>query len=138
MASEKNKQAKNLAFGTLIAAVVGYLVGLFTAPQSGKQTRNEVVKKANDVKSEAEAKLQKAHDELADLIDQAKAKATGLKTKAKAEVNDAADKAKVVKRKASGVLVAVSKGKADDKDLSKAINNVKKAKGDLANYLKKR
>lgn len=55
------KKSAKLAVGAIIGAAVGVVAGVLTAPKSGKETRDEIKNKADDVKS----KVTKTRDELA-------------------------------------------------------------------------
>ena len=45
------KRGTNIALGAIVGATVGVLAGVLTAPKSGKETRGDIKKKAEDVKS---------------------------------------------------------------------------------------
>jgi gas vesicle protein len=122
----KNK-GRNLALGTVLVALAGYVAGILTAPKSGKETRKDIQKKAAQAKSEAEKKLKALHSELNDLISSGKKKAGDAKATAKSELSDALQKAQIAKDKAREMLSAIHEGDADDKDLQKAINEVNSA-----------
>jgi len=125
------------AIGTLIAAAVGYVTGILTAPKSGKETRHDIQDKASKAKMEAERNLKKMHSELGQLIDQGKEKAGSLKSKTKTELDHALDSAKTAKDKARELLSTLHDGDADDKDLQKAVKDVNKAIEHLKKYLAK-
>jgi gas vesicle protein len=63
------KKIKNIAALTGIAAGAGYLVGILTAPKSGRKTRSDIKKTASKAKTEGEKKLKKLHSELREAID---------------------------------------------------------------------
>lgn len=44
---------KKLAIGAVIGAAVGVAAGILTAPKSGRETRDDIRKKANDAKDKA-------------------------------------------------------------------------------------
>jgi len=124
MTKDENSGRK-WAIGAIIAAIVGYITGFLTAPQSGKQTRADIADQ-----------LQKAHDELDELIEKAKTKGTELGSKARSEFDEAVLKAKKAKGKAGSVLEAVRKGKAKDPELNAAVKQARQAKDHLGKYLK--
>ena len=64
----------NFAIGAAIAAGVGYLAGILTAPKSGKETRADIKAKANELKEKAEAEVDKAKSSATDALDDAKKK----------------------------------------------------------------
>ena len=129
---------RSLAIGTLLVAGAGYVAGLLTAPKSGRDTRKDIQKAALSAKSEAERKLKQAHSELSQL----QADATKLIEKSKGKINTEFTKARknaeVVGKKARLVLSAVHEGEADDKDLQKAVNDVKKATSHLKKFVTKK
>lgn len=132
-----SKSGNKFAIGTLIAAAVGYVTGILTAPKSGKETRQNIHDAASKAKMEAERNLKKLHSELGQLIDQGKEKAGKLKSKGKSDLDHALDSAKVAKEKARELLSALHDGDADDKDLQKAVKDVNKAIDHLKKYLAK-
>jgi gas vesicle protein len=44
---------KKLAVGAVVGAVAGLLAGVLMAPKSGKETRNDIKKRAEDLKQKA-------------------------------------------------------------------------------------
>lgn len=129
-----SKKGRNVALGTVIAAGLGYAAGILTAPKSGRETRKGIQNAAIKAKTEAEKTLKGLHSELGDLIDNGKHKAKNLKDAAKTELVEALAKAQFTKEKAREVLSALHEGDADDKDLKKAITEVKKAIEHLKKY----
>ncbi len=128
---------KNLAIGTLLAGLIGYLAGILTAPKSGKETRKDIQDKAIKAKTEAEKKLKSLHSELASLIESGMQKVASVKKSAQGELTAALEKATIAKEKARQVLSAVHEGGADDKDLQKAIDDVNSAIDHLKKYVSK-
>ncbi|OVE79328.1 hypothetical protein BVY00_00670 [bacterium G20] len=135
MAGKDEHTGRKVAVGAAIAAVVGYVSGILTAPKSGKETREDIADKAEDIKEDAAEQLQNAHDDLSDLIKTAKNKSVALGSKARGEFNEAVVAAKDAQNKASYVLKAVKAGEADDPALNKAIKQAKQAKKNLSKYL---
>lgn len=133
---KKSNFGKKIAVGSAVAAVVGYAAGILTAPKSGKETRRDIKNKAGDIKDDTEAQLQKAQEELSDLLAQAKDKTLTLSAQAKAEFNEAVIRAKDAQNKAVTVLKAVKAGQADDPALNKAVKQAQQAKKNLAKFLK--
>ena len=130
-------KTKKFALGAAIAGAVGYITGLLTAPKSGKETRKDIKDAASNARSEAEKQLKSLHSELDQLIEQGKTKVSSLGTKAKEELNAALKGAQTAKDKARNILSALHEGTAEDKDLDKAINEVKKSLGHLKKYISK-
>jgi len=136
MARKDEHTGRKLAIGAAIAGVVGYVSGILTAPKSGRETREDIADKAEDIKEGTEEQLQNAHDELSDLLKTAKNKSVALGSKARGEFNEAVVAAKDAQNKASYVLKAVRAGEADDPALNKAIKQAKQAQKNLSKFLK--
>ncbi|MDO8591526.1 MAG: YtxH domain-containing protein [bacterium] len=135
MANKDEHTSRKLAIGAALAGAVGYVTGILTAPKSGKETREDIADKADDIKESAEEQLQIAHDELSELIQTAKNKSVALGSKAREEFNEAVVRAKDAQNKAGHVLKAVKAGEADDPALNKAIKQAKQAQKNLSKYL---
>jgi gas vesicle protein len=128
---------KKFAIGALIAAAVGYLAGILTAPKSGKETRQDIKDVTAKSLTEAEAQLKRLHTELNSLLEEAKLKGTNLSEKAQKELNGLVESGKQAKEKARMLLSALHEGEAEDKELSKALAEANKAVEHLKNYLSK-
>lgn len=128
--------ASKFALGAVIAGVAGYVTGILTAPKSGKETRQDMKRKASDVKNDAEAQLQKAEAELKELAAKARARGDDLTGKAKSEYQAAAAKAKNAQAKASAVLKAFRSGKAKNPELNAAVKQLREARKNLAKYIR--
>jgi gas vesicle protein len=131
------KSTKSLAIGTAIAAGVGYVTGLLTAPKSGKETRKDIHDTALKAKREAEKKLKKLHSDLDSLIIEGRKQAEKLKAGSKQDLTMALEVANKAKIKAREALSAVHEGGGDDKDLQKAIKEASSAVDHLKIFLKK-
>lgn len=136
MLKRDRNTGKKVAIGALIAGVGGYLAGILTAPQSGKETREDIADKAGDIKDDAGAQLQKAQDELADTLKEAQSKAGELKAKARAELNEAIARGKDAQVKSKAVLRAFKDGESDDPELNRAVKQAKQAQKNLSKFLK--
>lgn len=121
------KSSKKFAVGALIACVAGYLAGILTAPKSGKETRGDIQRAASKTKTDAERNLKNLYSELHELTEQGSKKVKQLRTRGKTELKAAVDKGTEAKGKARELLTALHDGDADDKDLHRAITEVKKA-----------
>lgn len=130
-------KSTKVAVGTAIAAGVGYVAGILTAPKSGKETRKDIHNKAAKAKSETEKKLKELNNELSGLIGTAKSKAKHAQAGAKSELHKALDKAVGAKEKAREVISAFHEGESEDKDLKTAVDDVNKAINHLKKYLDK-
>jgi gas vesicle protein len=129
---------KRFALGAAVAAAAGYITGILTAPQSGKETRQDIKETAVRGMREAERQLKKLHTELNDVLSEAGERADKLTGKAKTEIDAAIQVTKRAKETAREILSAVHEGRAEDKELEKAIKDAQKAVDHLKGYLKKR
>lgn len=129
---------RTAAFGTVIAAGVGFLAGVLSAPKSGRETRNDIRLAALKAKKEAESNLKSLHSELNKLVDESSDFAKKQKGKLSVEFEKAHAQALKVRQKTRELLSAVHEGEAEDKDLQKAIDDVKKASDHLKKYLEKK
>lgn len=129
---------RRFAIGALIAGAAGYVFGLLTAPKSGKETRQDIKDTAVRGMREAERQLKKLHTELNDVLAEASERADKLSGKAKEELEAAVEVTRKAKETAREILSAVHEGRAEDKDLEKAIKDAQKAVDHLKSYLKKR
>lgn len=130
-------KTKKIAVGAIIAAIAGYIAGLLTAPKSGKETRKDISDKAIKTKTEAEKTLKHLHSELDSLLTKATTQLKQLKSSASKEFIASVATAKLSKEKAREILSALHDGDADDKDLQKAVDQVKKSLDSLKKYLAK-
>jgi gas vesicle protein len=124
--------------GAVIAAAAGYVAGLLTAPQSGRETRKDIKESAARGMREAERQLKKLHTELSDLLAEATEKVEKLSGKAKDELDMAVQATRKAKETVREILSALHEGRAEDKELEKAIKDAQKATTHLKSYLKKR
>jgi gas vesicle protein len=134
--ARRKDNAKKWAVGAVFAGIAGYVAGILTAPKSGKETREDIVDKAGDMRSDSEEQLQKARDDLSEALKNARAKTSELSSKAKGEYDEAVVGAKDALNKGGSVLKAWRAGEAQDPDLNKAIKQLKQAQKNLSKYLK--
>ena len=80
------------ALGALIGGAIGAVVGILAAPKSGKETREDIKTKAEDIKKEALVKADEIGQEVSKQAKRAQDKATELADEAKASVADIKDK----------------------------------------------
>jgi gas vesicle protein len=135
--STKSSNTKKFALWALIAGVGGYLAGILTAPQSGKETREDIKDGVVKGVTEAEKELKKLYEELNKLIEKVKTMGGKLGDSAGKEASDMVNKAKDAKEKVRQMLSAVHEGDAEDKDLQQAIKEATQAIDHLKTYLKK-
>jgi len=129
--------AQKFAAGAAIAAGIGYLAGILTAPKSGKETREDIKNTANQAISEAEKQLKTLHTQINDLADEAKKGGKELSKKAKGELDELVEMANDSKQRVREMISGIHEGDADDKELQKAIKDAQKAVDHLRKYLSK-
>lgn len=129
---------KRFAVSAVVMAAAGYVAGILTAPKSGKETRQDIKDAATVGIHEAERQLKRLHTELNDVIAQARDRGDKLSGKAKDELDVAMQATKQVKEMVREILSAVHEGRAEDKELQKAIADAQKAVKHLKSYIKKR
>jgi len=134
--SKENHTGRNVAIGAAIAGAVGYIVGVLTAPKSGKETRDDIARKSGEVKDSLLNELSDRQDELAALLARVKSETIVLSGKARAEFNEAVARAKDAQGKLKVAILAVKAGEADDPELNKAIKQAKAAAKNLNKYFK--
>jgi gas vesicle protein len=131
------KPYKNIVKTAALGAGIGYLAGLLTAKQSGKQTRKDIINSSKEAKAKAEATVNDLYDELAKTIKQAEAKIDQGKLSVQHNLSVAAVQAKRVRLQTKEILTAIKNGDADDKNLHDSIENTKAALKNLKSYLNK-
>lgn len=129
---------RRFAAGAVLMAAAGYVVGLLTAPKSGKETRQDIKDAATVGFHEAERQLKRLHTELNDVLAQARDRSQRLSGTAKKDLETAMQATKQVKETVREILSAVHEGKAEDGELNKAITDAQKAIKHLKTYIKKR
>lgn len=133
--ADKKEVATKFALGAALSAIAGYVAGVLTAPQSGKETRQDIKSKAVDTYAAAEKQLKKLHTELSDVIDEVSDKFESFKDRK--DVSSALDKGRDAKQKAREVLSTLHDGEGEDKDLKKAIADATKSIEHLRDFLRK-
>lgn len=129
---------KKLKAGILAVGigVGGYIAGILTAPKSGKETRSDIKTGAGKAKVATEQELKNLQQEFSKLIDKAEGKASVLKVKSEAEKKKLIENSKKAKAKAEEVLQSIKTKEVKDPDLKKAVVDLKKAKDNLAKFIK--
>ncbi len=109
-------KGKKFGLGIILGALVGVVTGLLTAPKSGKETRDDIKKKAGEVKGTAERKLKDAHKELDKVAIDAKVKAKQLQGKAKEEMDELSNKADELRGRVKSAITSIKSGDDDNDD----------------------
>ncbi len=131
------KNTKNIVLVAALAAGVGYLAGVLTAPKSGKETRQDIKVNAINKKKELEEKLKYLSEESSKIIAKAQNNLLTLKGRASVELSAALSRANDAKEKARGVLSAFHEGEADDDDLNAAVKELNSSIANLKKYISK-
>lgn len=131
------KSAKKFAVGAIVAGTVGYIAGILTAPQSGKETRKDIKDEVGKRISEAERELKVLLVDLNKIIEEAKTVAAKFSGSAHKELEELVGKARDSKEKARKVLSAIHEGDAEDKDLRTAIKEAKDAIDHIKTFIGK-
>lgn len=69
-------KASKLALGAILGAAVGVAAGVLTAPRSGKETRDDIKRKAGETKDMAASKRDDLLFKTEEIADDVRAKAT--------------------------------------------------------------
>lgn len=125
------------AMGTGVAAGLGYVIGILSAPRSGWRTRKKLAKSAARARIDGEKQLKKLYSELNVQLNEADGKLKKAKKGADKELKKQVASAKKTKEKLKLILSAIHNGDAEDPDLKKMITEAKKAKTNLSKFLKK-
>jgi len=127
MSEETNntsKQGMGFVFGLLCGSLIGAATAIILAPQSGRQTRELIKRKALEAKATTTQKAtelkQQAETKAAEFKQQAENKATELKTKAEAQVE-------AIKHKAAEVTAELKEdlGEWTEKTKAKVVSKFK-------------
>lgn len=125
------------ALGVLLFGLAaGYVAGVLTAPKSGKETREDIKKASKKFETDVEARLHDIKEDLGVVIEDASKRVRDLNDKSRKELEGLIVKGKAAQAKAKEILSAVRHGEAEDKDLEKALEEVKSAKRYLVSFLK--
>ncbi|MDZ4712467.1 MAG: YtxH domain-containing protein [bacterium] len=84
---EENKAAKGLLLGFITGGIVGAAVALLYAPKSGKELRNDIRLKKDELWDDTSEYVQVAKTKASDLINEGKRKSEELISDAKKKAN---------------------------------------------------
>ena len=105
---EENKAARNLLLGFVTGGVVGAAIALLYAPKSGRELRNDIKMKKDELIDDTSEYLQIAKTRASDLINEGKRKSEELisdaKKKASTLIGDANTILNEAKQKATNTL----------------------------------
>lgn len=138
MSNQDNSQGgSKLVTGLVVGLVAGLAAGLLFAPKSGKETREDIEKKAKNTKDSAGKTVATIREEIFNLVSKAELQIAKMKAETKRHAVDLVDQAKLASAKARDVMTAFKSGEASDEDLEAAIKNAQEAKTRLSTYIKK-
>ena len=132
------KKGGKLAIGAVLVAAAGYVAGILSAPRSGRQTRKKLAKSASKARIDAEKQLKTLHGDLKNMINEGEGQLKKTKSKAAGEFKKQLDNSKKTKEKVKMLLSAIRSGEATDPDLKNMLGEAKKAKSNLAKFIKKK
>lgn len=124
MHHKHHKQGGKFFLGAIFGAIAGAVAALLTAPKSGKETRQDLKNKADEMKDDAIRQLRRLEGELNKKVSDVRKLAHKLEGKARDEAENLLDKAEDVKARA---LTGIEKLKreADSKIDDKLVKDVK-------------
>lgn len=131
--SSRNK-GKKFALGALLAGIAGFLVGILTAPKSGKETREDLKDSTRIAISQAEKDLKAIHTDLQGLLASASTTIKTTSKQAKKDFQKAIRRAKKSQSKVKTVLSSIHEGTSDDPELKAALDEAKAAKAHLKKF----
>jgi gas vesicle protein len=88
-ASDTAQQSSNMFGAMLLAATVGMVFGLLTAPAKGSETRTQLKQRMNDAKEKARTTTNKMSEKTNRMIESAKNKSNDTMDAAKDKVEEA-------------------------------------------------
>ncbi len=126
-----------IAISALIAGVIGYGVGILTAPKSGKETRGDVKVAAQNYSKKAEQRLENYHNELTQLLAEAKIAGLNYRGKARIELDKLLAVAVEARHRVSLAINALQNGDKIDIDIDDAITEADESIKKLKNFAEK-
>jgi gas vesicle protein len=87
-------RTNDLLTGVLIGGLIGAALGILFAPKSGKETREDIARKTEELISKAKEEYEAALEKSKRLYETAVTKAQGLQSLAQEKVGDVAEKGK--------------------------------------------
>jgi gas vesicle protein len=130
----KQDGKRGLAIGAIFGAVVGLITGFLTAPKSGKETREDIKEKADQLTENAEKELKVLYRELSAYADKVRKEIDIAAGKTKKELEGLQVKLEASKDSIKDLLSTIRDGGADDKTIKAVIKQAK----ELGKELKKK
>ncbi|MDQ3123295.1 MAG: YtxH domain-containing protein [bacterium] len=131
------KNSGKWAASAVAAGVAGYVVGVLTAPKSGKETREEIRKASANARSDAEKKFKLILTDLNARLDEAKSKGENVTGRGRKEFEKMYAQATDAKEKVRQIISGLHDGDADDPELKRALKDAQGALKHLEKYIKK-
>lgn len=111
-------KSSKFGIGVIFGAIAGAVAALLSAPKSGKETREELKKVADNFGADAEKKLKALHAEAAKLIEKCETESKKLSGTAKKDADQALVKANQIKDRVKKYIAEVKNGDENSEDLS--------------------
>lgn len=134
----KARDGRKFALGAIFAATVGFVVGILTAPKSGKETRKDLKISTMVAARQAERDLKSAHTELKQLIASASLAIKDTSKQAKKDLAKAIERARKSQSKVRVLLSSIHDGTSDDPELRQALDEAIAARAHLKKFFDKK
>jgi gas vesicle protein len=125
---------KKIVGGTVAALAAGYVIGILTAPRSGKKSRKNIKRVASSSVADVERQLKDLYKQSQELIDKFSKDNPKLTTK----LEQVKERASVSQGKIKNLLSAIHGNDSVDEDLSKAVTEAREAYLHLKDYVSKK
>jgi gas vesicle protein len=122
-------KSSKFGLGVIFGAIAGAVAALLSAPKSGKETREELKKAADNFGADAEKKLKSLHAEANKLIEKCEAEGKKLTGSAKKDADATLEKANQLKDRVKRYIAEVKNGDENSDDLS--LDDLKKELKDI-------
>lgn len=132
----RRSSKEKFAIGALFVGVIGFIVGILTAPKSGRETREDLKVSTKIAIGEAEKDLKIAHTELKKMITTAQTAVNDVSKQAKKEFLKSIERAKKSQSKVKEVLSSIHDGTSTDPDLKTALDEAISAREHLKKFFK--
>lgn len=130
------KRGKAVPMGAaLLAAGLGYAIGLLTAPKSGKETRRDIKRNARRAALATEKHLKVVYADLSHLARDVKRDVKSAKQSVAERAQTALEQANETKKRVREVLSAFHEGESDDLELQQAVREAEAAIAHLRTFL---
>lgn len=122
-----------LGLGVIIGGLIGFIVGIFSAPKSGEESRKDVQKQLEQVKKSTETRLKEVYKELDQMSKEAKLQTKRAEGKARKEIEEAGIKADELKFRLKEAITIVKQDRhhPDETNFEDVLNEVKQFTGDM-------